>query len=110
MKKISDTSVIRLKCLEFIVNHDGNYRWPIFQMIEAEILFQYVTQGKLPTRNNEFCNAHESVDLLLERAFQELIKERDKGYKPTDSGNTNTNNLKNPESIFTRLFSRFRRK
>lgn len=103
------TPELRLKCLEFVVNHHHGYNWPIYQMIEAEMIMRYITLGELPASSLEFANAKTSLHILLQEALKQLIKERDNSNKAANGSNADANNLKKPESKLARLLCFFRR-
>jgi len=117
---LSDTE-LRLKCLEFVVQKSNSYsyNWPNYQLVETEIIFKYIKEGRLPDHAVDFANGKTMIDYsngeivadrLLERAFKLLMQERKQCNQPAQSSDKNTDNLKQPKSRFSNLLGRFRRK
>lgn len=103
-KVLSDPE-IRLKCLEFAEKYRTSNS--LMSMVEATMLFDWVTKNKFPLHANHFINQPEGLNQLLEKAFKELIQERDQRDQPTQSSNANTDNLKKPKPHVKSFFSRF---
>ena len=99
---------LRLECLKFVVNQDKNYNFPVYQMLEAEMLYQYVKNGTLPMSGNR--NASVEIEKLLSASFELLNKEVNDSNQSADSCNSNSDGLQIPESFVKRFLSKLRRK
>ena len=99
---------IRLECLKFVVQQERIYNFPVYQMLEAEMLYQYVTTGKLPMAGLKDANVE--AGRLLRSALEQLIKECNNSNQSADGGNGDADSLQVPESFINRLLSKLRRK
>jgi hypothetical protein len=75
---------LRLRCLDFVTRRSP-YTSPVYQMIEAEMLLQYLKTGKIPLKSNR--NAEQFADELLSRSLDQLIEERKNSNESKDSSN-----------------------
>lgn len=98
---------LRLKCVEFVAQY-SSFDFPVYQMIEAEMLYRYISTGELPVRDNS--SAFETAANILEAALEELKKKVADGNQSTDSSNDNSDKLPVPKSFIKRFLSGFRRK
>lgn len=99
---------LRLKCIELIIEKEGGYNFPVYQMIEAEMLYKYITEGKLPKSSNN--KAPIEIDKLLQKSLDELIKERSNCNQSTGGCNPNSDDLQIPKTFIYRFLSKLRRK
>lgn len=98
---------LRLKCIEFAIKYSSSYNFPVYQMMEAELLYNYISNGTLPTIGRE--SAQIEIKKLLNAALDELIKERQNCNQATNSGDSDSNCLKTPNTFIDRLLSKLRR-
>ena len=103
-----DDKELRLKCLEFVTNNGSSYNFPVYQMIEAEMLFNYLTTGELPVKDHAL--ALISASNLLKAALKQLTDEIEQSNQSTDSCNDNSAKLDIPQSFIDRFLSKLRRK
>jgi hypothetical protein len=102
-----DEKELRLKCIEFAIKYSSSYNFPVYQMMEAELLYNYISNGTLPTIGRE--SAQIEIKKLLNAALDELIKERQNCNQATNSGNPDPNCLETPKPFIDRLLSKLRR-
>ena len=105
--EISDQE-LRLKCLEFVLGHEGRIDYPLYQMIQASILFRFIKEGIIPTASKTYRPNDNFADQLIQKALDVLIDERAKSNQATQGGNGNADNLDIPEHLVSRFLSRFR--
>lgn len=99
---------IRMECVNLVVQREHGYNFPVYHMIEAEMLYQYVKSGKIPMSGFE--NAGIAVEMLLNTSLDQLINERKNSNQTADSSNKNADSLQIPESFVNRFLSKLRRK
>lgn len=97
---------LRLKCLGFVAQY-SSFDFPVYQMIEAEMLFNYLKTGKLPVEN--FALASISASDLLKASLKQLSKEIEQGDQSADGSNDNSSKLDVPQSLIDRFLSKLRR-
>lgn len=102
-----DNKELRLKCVE-IVKTGVFFDSTVCMMINAEMLYRYISTGELPVRNNS--GAFETAANILEAALEELKKKVADGNQSTDSSNDNSDKLPVPKSFVKSFLSGFRRK
>lgn len=101
-----DDKELRLKCLEFANN--GMFSDSIMcMMINAEMLYRYISTGELPVKGNS--DAFETASCILEAALEELKKKVPDGNQSSDGSNDNSDKLPVPKSFIKRFLSGFRR-
>lgn len=98
---------LRLKCLEF-VTQNSSFDFPVYQMIEAEMLFNYLKTGELPVENFELASI--SASDLLKASLKQLSKEIGQSDQSADGSNDNSSKLDVPQSFIDRFLSKLRRK
>lgn len=102
-----DERELRLKCVEFVktgVFFDST----VYMMINAEMLYRYISTGELPVKGNS--DAFETASNILEAALEELKKKVPDGNQSSDSSNDNSDKLPVPKPLIKRFLSGFRRK
>lgn len=102
-----DDKELRLKCIEFVktgVFFDST----VCMMINAEMLYRYISTGELPVKGNS--GAFETASNILEAALEELKKEAPDGNQPSGSSDDNSDKLPVPKSFIGSFLSGFRRK
>lgn len=106
--ELSDES-LRLKCFEIVTNSGIRNDFPVYSMIEATMLFTWIKKGTLPI-SGKYDQSEMYLDKLLEKAIDELAKERANRDQSAKGSDSNTNDLQVSDSIFFRFMKRFRRK
>lgn len=104
--ELSDES-LRLKCFEIVTNSGIRNDFPVYSMIEATMLFTWIKKGSLPIRGI-YKPSEMYLEKLLEKAVDELAKERANRDQSAQGSDNNTNDLQVSESIFNRFMKRFR--
>lgn len=100
---------LRLKCLEFIIkNSNTGYNFPVYQMLEAQMLYQWITTGTLPIAGKK--SSETMASDLLKKAIDVLIEERKQSNQAANGSDTDSDNLDIPESFLSLFLSYFRRK
>lgn len=96
VKVMTEDQHIRLKCLEYV---SGNTTHPfaIHRMIEAQMLFQFVRDGRIPVKTS--AGADVFARELLEKALDQLLDEREKARQSADSSNYQTDDFNCSESL-----------
>lgn len=102
-----DDKELRLKCVEF-VKTGVFFNSTVCMMINAEMLYRYISTGELPVKGNSA--AFETASDILEAALEELKKKVPDGNQPSDSSNDNSDKLPVPKSFVKHFLSGFRRK
>ena len=97
---------LRVKCVE-LVKTGVFFDSIMCMMINAEMLYRYISTGELPVKGNS--NAFETASNILEAALEELKKKVPDGNQPSDSRNNNSDKLPVPKSFIKRFLSGFRR-
>jgi hypothetical protein len=105
---ISDET-LRLECLKIVTNNGSRTDFPIYQMIEATMLFRWIKDDSLPISGN-YKQSEMYAGKLLEKVIDELIDERKNSNQSSQSSNGNANDLQIPESIINRFIRYIRRK
>ena len=97
---------LRLKCLEFVTKY-SSFDFPVYQMIEAEMLFNYLKTGELPVEG--YTSSSISASDLLKSSLKQLFKEIEQGNQSADGSNDNSSKLDVPQSFINRFLSKLRR-
>lgn len=98
---------LRLKCLEFVTKY-SSFDFPVYQMIEAEMLFHYLKTGELPVKDHALASI--SASDLLKISLKQFSKEIKQGDQSADGSNDNSSKLDVPQSFIDRFLSKLRRK
>lgn len=101
---------LRLECIRFTIKNDcshGAYNFPLYQMLEAQMLYQWIRTGILPIPGKK-SSATMASD-LLQKALDVLIEERKQSNQAAYSSDTDPNDLDIPESFLSRFLSVLRR-
>lgn len=96
---------LRIWCLEFVAK--DRYNNPVFQMIEAEILYHWVKNGALPLKGSG--SAEDYAKALVTHYVKELIDKGKDSEQTADSSNANIDNLPLLKSFIKQFLSKFRR-
>jgi hypothetical protein len=101
---------LRLKCIDYVANRA---KWPSYSivnlMIESEILYRYIKDGKLPYGSPNV-DASSFIDLLIEKALEHIKNEPSNSNNAASRRNTDADNIEYPKPLLSKLLSMFRGK
>ena len=93
---------LRLKCVEFVTRQESYVsRSPILHMVHAQMLFNFISTGKLPIIS--YPNADQFADELLQKSLDLMIEERKQRDQSADPTNDNPQTLNFFESLAVSL-------
>lgn len=94
---------LRFKCLEFVINR-GVYSDPLYQILEAQTLYHYISVGQLPVYGTPDANVE--VGRLIRNAIEQLKNECNDSNKPDDCGDEYSDELPFRKPFVKRFLSK----
>ena len=99
---------LRMECLQLVTMRNKNCNFPVYVLLEAELIYQYVTGGKILLFSPENVHQTASVEVgkLLSAALDQLMNERKNSNQTANGGDSDSDSLQTSKSFIDTFLSK----